>query len=66
MPSERSSLSVHVPSQLDSVLMTASVFFYLKVGVALDETVREKDLTDLLWVFGCESSTVSTLLGKID
>jgi len=31
-----------------------------KVGVSLDETVKEKDLTDLLWVFGCESSTVST------
>lgn len=29
------------------------------VGVSLDETVQEKDLVDLLWVFGCESSTDS-------
>ncbi|XP_015768375.1 PREDICTED: glycine dehydrogenase (decarboxylating), mitochondrial-like [Acropora digitifera] len=29
------------------------------VGVSLDETVKEKDLVDLLWVFGCESSTDS-------
>lgn len=29
------------------------------VGVSLDETVKEKDLADLLWVFGCESSTDS-------
>uniref|UniRef100_A0A3Q3NIX3 glycine dehydrogenase (aminomethyl-transferring) n=1 Tax=Labrus bergylta TaxID=56723 RepID=A0A3Q3NIX3_9LABR len=26
------------------------------VGVSLDETVTERDLDDLLWVFGCESS----------
>uniref|UniRef100_H3DDQ2 Glycine cleavage system P protein n=1 Tax=Tetraodon nigroviridis TaxID=99883 RepID=H3DDQ2_TETNG len=26
------------------------------LGVSLDETVSEKDLDDLLWVFGCESS----------
>ncbi|KAJ6668181.1 hypothetical protein lerEdw1_015558 [Lerista edwardsae] len=26
------------------------------LGVSLDETVTEKDLDDLLWVFGCESS----------
>ncbi|KAG9486719.1 hypothetical protein GDO78_006870 [Eleutherodactylus coqui] len=26
------------------------------LGVSLDETVKEKDLDDLLWVFGCESS----------
>uniref|UniRef100_UPI0035901486 glycine dehydrogenase (decarboxylating), mitochondrial n=1 Tax=Myxine glutinosa TaxID=7769 RepID=UPI0035901486 len=26
------------------------------LGVALDETVNERDLDDLLWVFGCESS----------
>ena len=28
----------------------------------MDETVKEKDLSDLLWVFGCESSTVSVWL----
>uniref|UniRef100_A0A4W3I829 glycine dehydrogenase (aminomethyl-transferring) n=1 Tax=Callorhinchus milii TaxID=7868 RepID=A0A4W3I829_CALMI len=26
------------------------------LGVSLDETVNERDLDDLLWVFGCESS----------
>ncbi|KAM9329715.1 glycine dehydrogenase (decarboxylating), mitochondrial [Gastrophryne carolinensis] len=26
------------------------------LGVSIDETVKEKDLDDLLWVFGCESS----------
>uniref|UniRef100_A0A671UHZ3 Glycine dehydrogenase (decarboxylating) n=1 Tax=Sparus aurata TaxID=8175 RepID=A0A671UHZ3_SPAAU len=26
------------------------------VGISLDETVTERDLDDLLWVFGCESS----------
>ncbi|XP_069482026.1 glycine dehydrogenase (decarboxylating), mitochondrial [Ambystoma mexicanum] len=26
------------------------------LGVSLDETVTEKDLDDLLWIFGCESS----------
>ncbi|ETE73265.1 Glycine dehydrogenase [decarboxylating], mitochondrial, partial [Ophiophagus hannah] len=26
------------------------------LGVSLDETVNEKDLDDLLWIFGCESS----------
>ena len=28
----------------------------------MDETVKERDLSDLLWVFGCESSTVSVWL----
>ncbi|POI33050.1 hypothetical protein CIB84_003198, partial [Bambusicola thoracicus] len=27
-----------------------------RVGVSLDETVNEKDLDDILWIFGCESS----------
>uniref|UniRef100_A0A3P8WDW6 glycine dehydrogenase (aminomethyl-transferring) n=1 Tax=Cynoglossus semilaevis TaxID=244447 RepID=A0A3P8WDW6_CYNSE len=27
-----------------------------EIGVSLDETVTERDLDDLLWVFGCESS----------
>ncbi|XP_030322731.1 glycine dehydrogenase (decarboxylating), mitochondrial isoform X2 [Calypte anna] len=27
-----------------------------KLGVSLDETVNEKDLDDILWIFGCESS----------
>uniref|UniRef100_D4A5Q9 Glycine cleavage system P protein n=1 Tax=Rattus norvegicus TaxID=10116 RepID=D4A5Q9_RAT len=27
------------------------------LGISLDETVTEKDLDDLLWIFGCESST---------
>ncbi|KAI4573449.1 hypothetical protein MJG53_003326 [Ovis ammon polii x Ovis aries] len=26
------------------------------LGISLDETVGEKDLDDLLWIFGCESS----------
>ena len=34
-------------------------FTTFQVGVSLDETVKEKDLSDLLWVFGCESSTVT-------
>ncbi|KAM7446728.1 hypothetical protein ABFA07_004971 [Porites harrisoni] len=29
------------------------------LGVSMDETVKERDLSDLLWVFGCESSTDS-------
>ncbi|MGH0151086.1 UNVERIFIED_CONTAM: hypothetical protein FKN15_052641 [Acipenser sinensis] len=29
------------------------------LGVSLDETVTERDLDDLLWVFGCESSAGS-------
>uniref|UniRef100_A0A8C5RM48 glycine dehydrogenase (aminomethyl-transferring) n=1 Tax=Laticauda laticaudata TaxID=8630 RepID=A0A8C5RM48_LATLA len=28
------------------------------LGASLDETVNEKDLDDLLWIFGCESSAV--------
>ncbi|XP_068523740.1 glycine dehydrogenase (decarboxylating), mitochondrial [Anas acuta] len=27
-----------------------------RLGVSLDETVSEKDLDDILWIFGCESS----------
>ncbi|XP_066566664.1 glycine dehydrogenase (decarboxylating), mitochondrial [Amia ocellicauda] len=30
------------------------------LGVSLDETVTERDLDDLLWVFGCESSAELT------
>lgn len=32
-----------------------------QLGVSLDETVSERDLDDLLWVFGCESSAVRLL-----
>lgn len=32
-----------------------------QLGVSLDETVTERDLDDLLWVFGCESSAVRRL-----
>lgn len=32
-----------------------------QLGVSLDETVSERDLDDLLWVFGCESSAVGLL-----
>lgn len=32
--------------------------FCRQLGVSLDETVTERDLDDLLWVFGCESSAV--------
>uniref|UniRef100_A0A8C5TFM5 glycine dehydrogenase (aminomethyl-transferring) n=1 Tax=Malurus cyaneus samueli TaxID=2593467 RepID=A0A8C5TFM5_9PASS len=28
-----------------------------RLGVSLDETVNEKDLDDILWIFGCESSS---------
>jgi len=34
--------------------------FLHEVGVSLDETVEEKDVNDLLAVFGCSSSAVST------
>ncbi|XP_010608993.1 glycine dehydrogenase (decarboxylating), mitochondrial [Fukomys damarensis] len=36
------------------------------LGISLDETVNEKDLDDLLWVFGCESSAelVSESMGE--
>lgn len=33
--------------------------------MSLDETVKEKDLVDLLWVFGCESSTVSSMIAGL-
>lgn len=33
-------------------------FLCQQLGVSLDETVTERDLDDLLWVFGCESSAV--------
>ena len=48
-------------SPLKSLLLNIfCVFFFLpQLGVSMDETVKEKDLSDLLWVFGCESSTVS-------
>lgn len=36
------------------------LFERFQLGVSLDETVTERDLDDLLWVFGCESSAVST------
>lgn len=32
-----------------------------QLGASLDETVTERDLDDLLWVFGCESSAVCTI-----
>lgn len=36
------------------------LFEWFQLGVSLDETITERDLDDLLWVFGCESSAVST------
>ncbi|EDO36039.1 predicted protein [Nematostella vectensis] len=38
-----------------------------KVGVSLDETVKEQDLDDLLWVFGCDSKAaeVGTHLAEV-
>ena len=30
----------------------------------MDETIEEKDLDDLFWVFGCESSSVSLNLSN--
>lgn len=38
-----------------------SLLFSQQLGVSLDETVTERDLDDLLWVFGCESSAVRRL-----
>nr|CAB3249287.1 glycine dehydrogenase (decarboxylating), mitochondrial-like [Phallusia mammillata] len=40
-----------------------------KIGVALDETVTEKDLDDLLYVFGCEKTSAELaeeIGGKLD
>ena len=30
-----------------------------KIGISVDETVEEKDLNDLLWIFGCDKKVVS-------
>lgn len=42
------------------VMLLLNFFLTLcqQLGVSLDETVTERDLDDLLWVFGCESSAV--------
>lgn len=37
-------------------------FVPIQLGLSLDETITEKDLDDLLWIFGCESSAVSKVL----
>ena len=34
-------------------------FAFLQVGVSLDETVEERDINDLLEVFGCDVTAVS-------
>ncbi|ELW69320.1 Glycine dehydrogenase [decarboxylating], mitochondrial [Tupaia chinensis] len=34
------------------------------LGISLDETVSEKDLDDLLWIFGCESSALGISLDE--
>ena len=36
-----------------------------QLGVSLDQTVRERDIDDLLWVFGSESSAVSIHHDKV-
>ncbi|XP_028660810.1 glycine dehydrogenase (decarboxylating), mitochondrial [Erpetoichthys calabaricus] len=36
------------------------VYSHDVLGVSLDETVTERDLDDLLWIFGCESSAELT------
>ncbi|KAK3716749.1 hypothetical protein QZH41_018229 [Actinostola sp. cb2023] len=33
-----------------------SIQSHYMIGVSLDETVKEEDLNDLLWIFGCEST----------
>ncbi|KAB7494200.1 Glycine dehydrogenase (decarboxylating), mitochondrial [Armadillidium nasatum] len=40
-------------------------FDTIKVGIALDETVREKDINDLFWIFNCKTTfeKVSSLMG---
>lgn len=40
------------------LLKYSYLLLFLQLGVSLDETVTERDLDDLLWVFGCESSAV--------
>lgn len=46
----------------ENVFKTEFFFCFecVKIGVSLDETVEEDDLNDLLSVFGCSSSAVST------
>lgn len=51
------SINPRLPKMLNKRLM--NLFLCRQVGVSLDETVTERDLDDLLWVFGCESSAVS-------
>lgn len=46
---------------MEFLQINCNLFFLFKVGVSLDETIKEKDLADLLWVFGCDSSVVSIL-----
>ncbi|KAF3851378.1 hypothetical protein F7725_013150 [Dissostichus mawsoni] len=47
---KRAGHRLHSEKFFDTLKITCSV------GVSLDETVTERDLDDLLWVFGCESS----------
>ncbi|KAG8595576.1 hypothetical protein GDO81_001559 [Engystomops pustulosus] len=56
-------LKIHCGCPVKEVLDRASqrkinlrVYRDGSLGVSLDETVKEKDLDDLLWAFGCESS----------
>lgn len=46
----------------NNALIENSAVLCQQLGVSLDEMVSERDLDDLLWVFGCESSAVRLLL----
>ena len=36
--------------------------YVLQVGIAVDETVEENDINDLLWIFGCGDTAVSIIV----
>ena len=38
------------------------VNYVLQVGIAVDETVEENDINDLLWIFGCGDTAVSIIV----
>jgi len=36
------------------------------ISVSMDETITEKDLNDLLWIFGCVNSDAAEIAGKMN
>ncbi|RXG68314.1 Glycine dehydrogenase (decarboxylating), mitochondrial [Armadillidium vulgare] len=50
---------------LQSSKIASKPFLIEEVGIALDETVREKDINDLFWIFNCKTTfeKVSSLMG---